>query len=102
MTFFKIGTYDKGGINLPDFESRIKAYRVKWALTLLDEDNHKVCKTIPMQHLVSIGGTKALGTNFDKGRIPKDFPNFYKSVLGSWAENCDEEVVTPESRPLEK
>ena len=75
-----IGSYGKGGINLPDFESSIKANRVKWALNLLDEDNHKTWKTIPLQHLASVGGTKALGVNFDKGRIAKDLSNFYKSV----------------------
>ena len=91
-----IGSYDKGGINLPDFESSIKANRVKWALNLLDEDNHKTWKTIPLQHLATVGGTKTLGANFDKGRIPKDLSNFYKSVLASWAEYCDEGVVTPE------
>ena len=49
-----------------------------------------------MQHLASIGGTKAIGTNFDKERIPKVLSHFYKSVLVSWAKYCDEEVVTAE------
>ena len=35
-------------------------------------------------------------SHFDKGRIPKNLSNFYKSVLASWAEYRDEEVVTPE------
>ena len=53
-----IGSYDKGGINPPDFESSIKANRVKWALNLLDEDNHKTWKTIPLQHLASVAEQK--------------------------------------------
>ena len=91
-----IGNCDNGGINLPDFESQIKANRVKWALNLLDENYVKSWKSFPMQHLASIGGTKAIGTNFDKERIPKVLSHFYKSVLVSWAEYCNEEVVTPE------
>ena len=91
-----IGNCDNGGINLPDFESQIKANRVKWALNLLDENYVKAWKSFPMQHLASIGGTKAIGTNFDKERIPKVLSHFYKSVLVSWAEYCNEEVVTPE------
>ncbi|KAL9983129.1 hypothetical protein ACROYT_G005261 [Oculina patagonica] len=66
-----LGNYDNGGISLPDFESQIKANRVKWALNLLDENYVKAWKSFPMQHLASIGGTKAIGTNFDKERIPK-------------------------------
>ena len=91
-----IGNCDNGGINLPDFESQIKANRVKWALNPLDENYVKAWKSFPMQHLASIGGTEAIGTNFDKERIPKVLSHFYKSVLVSWAEYCDEEVVTPE------
>ena len=54
-------------------------------------------RELTLKLLASVGGTKALGANFDKRRIPKDLSNFYKSVLiGSWAEYCDEEVVTPE------
>ena len=53
-----IGSYDKGGINLPDFESSIKANRVIWALNLLEEDNHKTWKTIPQQHLASVAKQK--------------------------------------------
>ena len=53
-------------------------------------------RELTLKLLASEGGTKALGANFDKGRIPKDLSNFYKSVLASWAEYCDEEVVTPE------
>ena len=79
-----------------DFESCIKANRVKWAFNLLDEKNLKTWKIIPLQHLESIGGTKALGANFDAKRIPKNLSNFYKSVLGNWAEYCNEEVITPE------
>ena len=78
-----IGNCDNGGINLPNFESQIKANRVKWALNLLDENNVKAWKSFPMQHLASIGGTKAIGTNFDKERIPKVLLHFYKSVLVS-------------------
>ena len=50
-----IGSFEKGGINLPDFESSIKANRVKWAVNLLDEDNHKTWKRISLQHLASVG-----------------------------------------------
>jgi len=42
-----IGNCDNGGINLPDFESQIKANRVKWALDLLDENYVKPGRVSP-------------------------------------------------------
>jgi len=79
-----IGDYNVGGMKLPDFENCIKANRIKWAINLLDSEV-KSWKLIPWQQLDAIGGIKAIGINFDAGRIPKTISKFYGSILRCWA-----------------
>ncbi|RUA06759.1 MAG: hypothetical protein DSY43_01270 [Gammaproteobacteria bacterium] len=82
-----IGDYEEGGLKLPDFQSCLKANRVKWAIKLFqsNEENNNV-SSIPSTYLKTIGGFHQINDNFDRKRIPKNIPAFYKSVLTTWSE----------------
>ena len=88
-----IAGYDEGGIRLPDFESCIQANRVKWAISLLSKEN-KIWKIIPQYELISIGGTKAIGVNFDQRKIPRNLHPFYNEVLSCWADYAKQDSIT--------
>lgn len=51
-----IGDYCAGGLKLPDFDSVLKANRVKRAVNLIYSDESNMSTTIPSLYLESIGG----------------------------------------------
>ena len=90
-----ISDSDQGGINLPDFETRVKSQQLLW-IKRLKTNNENQWKIIPLYYLSGIGGPKQIGSNFDFNAIPKQLPSFYSSCLKTWSHFVD---VEPKSKP---
>ena len=80
-----IGDYSDGGLRALDFNCKIKAHMGLWAKRMLENEPQN-WKIIPNMYLKQIGGSRAIGLNFSKKSIPHELPEFYRNVLGVWAE----------------
>ena len=79
-----ISDREKGGIKLPDFETRITSQQIMWVKRLLAKSS-KLWKIIPTYYLAEVGGVSCIGSNFDHKVIPKHLPSFYVSALNAWS-----------------
>lgn len=53
-----IGTKDKGGLNIPDIESKMKAFRMKFLTRFIDENYTAVWKEVLLHRLYKITGLR--------------------------------------------
>ena len=91
-----IGEYEEGGLKLPDFQSCLNANRVKWLIKLYQSyEENTLVSCIPSLFCKSVGGLKHINKNFDQKRIPKNIPDFYKSILIAWSKISDETCNSP-------
>ena len=86
-----IGDYCEGGLRLSDFQSCIKANRVKWAIKLMT-NQERSWDIILLSYLDDIGGFSHIKEHFNKERIPEKLPAFYKSILLNWTEVAKDNV----------
>ena len=80
-----INTLDKGGLNLTDFESHIKALRLSWIPRLLDEREGPWISYLKY-NLKNYGGFFLVRCNYDVNDLDLSVSNFYLEVLKLWAE----------------
>ena len=80
-----INTLDKGGLNLTDFESHIKALRLSWIPRLLDEREGPWISYLKY-NLKSYGGCFLFRCNYDVNDLDLSVSNFYLELLRWWAE----------------
>jgi len=65
---------------MPDFDSCIKANRIKWAIKLIMSEK-QTWNIIPRMYVNQIGGFDHIQSNFDVERIPSFLPPFYSNIL---------------------
>ena len=79
-----INTLDKGGLNLTDFESHIKALRLSWIPRLLDEREGPWISYLKY-NLKNYGGRFLFRCNYDVNDLDLSVSNFYLELLRWWA-----------------
>lgn len=75
-----INTLDKGGLNLTDFESHIKALRLSWIPRLLDEREGPWIFYLKY-NLKNYGGCFLFRCNYDVNDLDLSVSNFYLELL---------------------
>ena len=80
-----ISDLEKGGLKMLDIESMIKAKRVAFLKTFLEE-YPSPWKTILNNLLAPIGGCFVLHCNFDTSKLKIHLPAYYKECLEAWSD----------------
>ena len=77
-----ISCHEKGGLNLTDIDSFVKAQKALWAKRLLDD--YQPCSKYLKQFICSMAIPELLMCNMDPEEIPPHIPFFYRQVLYAW------------------
>ena len=88
-----INTLDKGGLNLTDFESHIKALRLYWIPRLLDEREGPWISYLKY-NLKNYRGCFLFRCNYDVNDLDLSVSNFYLELL-RWTGGRNLEVPFP-------
>ena len=95
-----IGSYEKGGLNNVDLESKFQSLRIIWVRKILDKANFHPWMTIANILLQDLGGVNIFHTNLlitpEKRECLKKIPIFYKNVISTWERICIGTSCEPE------
>jgi hypothetical protein len=90
-----INSWDNGGMQLQDLESKIKSLKLKWINNLFD-DNYMAAWKSYISPKFNEKFSQILLYNMSKGYYPKHFDKFYEDLFSTWAEIHVDEPKNPE------
>ena len=89
-------SYETGGLQSVDIETKMKALHLSWINRLYDDNNHQ-WKTIPLFYLNKIYGQHSFHSHFSPKRdtVLNPLPSFYKNIVKIWTD-CSTAPMTVE------
>ena len=81
-----ISKYEKGGLQFPDLETKLKTQRILWVKKLITSSLNARWHSVCSYYLQEIGGLDMIRSNFDRNKIPSKLPKFYKTCLKVWSD----------------